>query len=181
MINYKIIADSIEFYKLFGFIQTEVQWTVPKLISDITKPDGKRDFYFDGEILVASAEQSFLYEYYKKSLKHGSYQATTACFRDDDVDNLHTKYFIKNELIKTDVVNEKELDKVISTCKSFFELKIRDKVEIEKTNEGYDLTYKGTELGSYGIRTCPFLQWIYGTGCAEPRLSSILKQYGISH
>jgi len=35
--------------------------------------------------------------------------------------------------------------------------------------------YNGVELGSYGIRECKFLKWIYGTGCAEPRLSQVIK------
>ena len=38
----------------------------------------------------------------------------------------------------------------------------------------YDIDYHGIELGSYGIRHCQFLNWIYGTGCAEPRLSKVM-------
>lgn len=34
----------------------------------------------------------------------------------------------------------------------------------------------GIELGSYGIRTCDYLEYIYGTGCAEPRLSQTIKK-----
>jgi hypothetical protein len=35
---------------------------------------------------------------------------------------------------------------------------------------------KGYELGSYGIRKYKNLfQWVYGTGCAEPRLSIVEK------
>ena len=40
--------------------------------------------------------------------------------------------------------------------------------------ELYDIDYHGIELGSYGIRHCQFLNWIYGTGCAEPRLSKVM-------
>lgn len=43
----------------------------------------------------------------------------------------------------------------------------------------YDLVYRGIELGSYGIRQCGFLTWIYGTGVAEPRLSRTMEMYGI--
>ena len=54
-------------------------------------------------------------------------------------------------------------------------------LEIIKTDIGYDITINGEELGSYGIRKCEFLKWIYGTGCAEPRLSTLIKKYnGIS-
>jgi len=45
----------------------------------------------------------------------------------------------------------------------------------------YDLVYRGIELGSYGIRRCEFLTWIYGTGVAEPRLSRVLQTYGVSY
>ena len=55
-------------------------------------------------------------------------------------------------------------------------------VEVEKVAAGdsiinYDIVSKigHYELGSYGIRTCDYLKWIYGTGCAEPRLSRVLK------
>lgn len=43
----------------------------------------------------------------------------------------------------------------------------------------YDLIYRGIELGSYGTRQCPYLTWIYGTGVAEPRLTRVMKKYGI--
>lgn len=33
------------------------------------------------------------------------------------------------------------------------------------------------ELGSYGIRECEYLKWIYATGCADPRLSKIINLY----
>ena len=45
----------------------------------------------------------------------------------------------------------------------------------------YDLMYRGIELGSYGIRHCNYLSWIYGTAVAEPRLTRILKTYGVSY
>lgn len=53
-------------------------------------------------------------------------------------------------------------------------------VKSEKSIVSYDIEYKGVELGSYGIRECSFLKWIYGTGIAENRTSNLLKQYGIS-
>lgn len=41
----------------------------------------------------------------------------------------------------------------------------------------YDDNLNHIELGSYGIRACNFLKWIYGTATAEPRLS---YAYGLS-
>lgn len=66
-------------------------------------------------------------------------------------------------------------------AKDFFEMVLKDSVEIkcvEQENSliNYDIMYKNHELGSYGIRKYENLfQWIYGTGCAEPRLSLIKK------
>jgi hypothetical protein len=84
---------------------------------------------------------------------------------------------LKNELIITDKVDQDELMNVVMLAKDFFLTKLG--IENEKSmkilvNEegGYDIEYKGIELGSYGIRECPFLAWIYATGCAEPRLST---------
>ena len=53
-------------------------------------------------------------------------------------------------------------------------------LEVFKTSIGFDIHYYdknglAVELGSYGIRECEFLKWIYGTGCAEPRLSKVCE------
>lgn len=97
----------------------------------------------------------------------------------ESFDYSHTKYFIKNELIKTDVVNEIELEKIIDKCLIFYKKYIPE-VIVSKTEIGFDIEYNGQELGSYGIRECEYLKWIYATGCAEPRLSKIINLYGIS-
>jgi hypothetical protein len=51
----------------------------------------------------------------------------------------------------------------------------------EVSNTQVDIEFAGIELGSYGIRSCDFLDWVYGTGVAEPRLSSIMGKYGITN
>lgn len=178
MIDYGIISDSIDFYEVKGFSRVEVPWTVTKGISDITKPLGAGDFelvHNDGKVLVASAEQSFLYQYAKGFLPKGKFQAVTPCFRKERFDSIHTKYFIKNELIVTDDVSTSSLKSVIDSSFQFF-LKYAENsdISIVKTDIGYDIEIKGIEVGSYGIRSCDFLTWIYGTGVAEPRLSSVL-------
>ena len=58
------------------------------------------------------------------------------------------------------------------------------RVDIVKTEEGYDLEVGGIEIGSYGIRKCDYLEWIYGTACAEPRMSVVIlknKLNGVSY
>ena len=181
MINYKIIADSIDYYENSGFIRIESPWTVSEYVDNLTKPKDRISFQLkhNNKCLVASGEQAFLYLYLKDFLPKGQFQTTTPCFRMESFDYSHTKYFIKNELIKTDIVNDIELEKIIDKCLIFYKKYIPD-VIVSKTEIGFDIEYNGQELGSYGIRECEYLKWIYATGCAEPRLSKIINLYGIS-
>ncbi len=184
MINYQYIADSIEYYEKKGFSRIESPWTVTEEISAITKPDDRIDFKLEhnGKVLVASGEQSFLYLYLKNFLPKGRFQTVTPCFRFESFDFLHTKYFMKNELIITDKVDSKEVGKLVDNSMNFFN-KYLDKnyINVIETDDGYDINYKEYELGSYGIRECEFLKWAYGTGIAEPRFSKIVNlQNGLS-
>lgn len=183
MIDYALIDRSISFYS--SFTRIEVPWMVSQEISNLTCPSERRhDFVLshNQKTLVASGEQSFLYLYCKEFLPLGRFQAVTPCFRNDYHDVTHRKHFIKNELIVTDDVSEDNLQKVIDLSVRFFHSEGFEELEVvqETLGSSYDILYKGTELGSYGIRTCPFLTWIYGTGVAEPRTSNLKKQYGIS-
>lgn len=176
MIDYGRLDRSTAYYEKAGFSRIEAPWTVTAEIANITKPEGKSNWEILGKnkVLVASGEQSFLYLYLKNFLPKGKYQTITPCFRDEPFDKTHTKYFMKNELIITDTVNFHELEQITHLCLRFFEqeLKLNDSVKIVTTAEGYDLvTTQGIELGSYGIRTCEYLSWIYATGLAEPRMT----------
>lgn len=184
MINYQLISDSINYYEKKGFSRIESPWTVTEKVSAITKPEDRIDFKLEhnGKVLVASGEQSFLYLYLKNFLPKGRYQTVTPCYRYESFDFLHTKYFMKNELIITDKVNNKELNKLVDDAMEFF-IKYLDKehIKVVETKDGFDINYKEYELGSYGIRECEFLRWIYGTGLAEPRFSKIVNlQNGLS-
>ena len=181
MINYKLIDDSINYYSANGFVRIESPWIVSDFIDQTTKPKGIQSFTIQhlNQNLVASGEQSFLSLYLNESLPKGKFQTVTPCFRDDPIDYLHKQYFIKNELIQTDDVNINSLQKMINIAFKFYscyfdELRV---VEVEK-NIQYDIFVDDCELGSYGIRSCEFLEWVYGTGCAEPRTSSLFKKYG---
>jgi len=175
MIDYNKIADSIDYYTEHGFTRIEAPWTVSKYVDDLTRPSDAVPFEltYNGKRLVASGEQSFLYLYLKDFLPKGQFQTVTPCFRLESFDYTHSKYFIKNELIKTDRVNEIELIKIVELCIGFYS-KYVSGLEIVRTDIGYDI-YKGdVELGSYGIRTNNFLEYIYATGIAEPRLSRVI-------
>jgi hypothetical protein len=181
MIDYKLLNDSLIFYENNGYKRIESPWTVSQYVDDLTRPKDRVPFELkhNNKRLVASGEQSFLYLYLKEFLPLGQFQTITPCYRFESFDYLHTKYFIKNELIKTDVVNKSELDKIVITALEFFN-KFFPRLDLDtiKTEDGYDITVNGLELGSYGIRECEFLKWIYGTGCAEPRTSKLIKLYG---
>lgn len=195
MINYNNITKSIDYYSTW-YKRVEVPWTVTEEISSITKPKGAKDFkliHDNGKVLVASAEQSFLYQYSKGYLPKGKFQTVTPCFRNENFDESHSKYFIKNELIVTNFERNVHLEyfNIVAQALGFFRplFKHPDNVRIKSiTDNSCDIVYISfygeIESGSYGIRSCSFLEWIYGTGCAEPRLSYVLeidkREYGVS-
>jgi hypothetical protein len=179
MIDYALLDNSCCFYEERNFARIEAPWTVTPQIDDITRPENKTPFELkhNDKRLVASGEQSFLYLYLKGFLPPGKFQTVTPCFRYEAFDFLHTKYFMKNELIRTDVVNQNALEEIVDMCLKFYQQFI-PLATVVKTPQGFDIEVDGKELGSYGIRSCEFLTWIYATGCAEPRTSSLIKLYG---
>ena len=183
-INYQLLHESTVFYEANGFKRIEVPWTVTKEISAITKPAGKKDFelvHEDNKVLVASAEQSFLYLYAKGFLPAGSYQGLSPCFRREPITGFHNKYFLKNELNRTDLTSVTDLKSLIDTAFAFFKRYCPEEhLKVVPTGkDSYDIEFHGIELGSYGIRECSFVKWLFGTGIAEPRLSMALSQHGI--
>ena len=182
MVDYKKIADAVEYYKNFDYKYIEVPWIISLDTMLITRPPGARLFStFAGE-LVASGEQSFLE--IRKKLKPGKYQCVTPCFRDEKIrDKLHKQYFIKNELIwipepTKDVpychLVDKMLAEVLPFFKRYFDAKVIE-VPIDNAHVNKDIFINGIEVGSYGCRSLGSFTWIYGTGCAEPRLTQAIK------
>jgi hypothetical protein len=188
MINYGFLHASTLFYEERKFMRIEAPWTVTEEIANITKPKHLGETFYlrdKKKMLVGSAEQSFLYLACKGFLSPGSYQAITPCFREDLHGPLHSKYFMKNELIDTKTVTLSRLTEVVEMAAEFFQSMVPSahRIEVkETTTQGdepsFDIEYnsplKTIELGSYGIRHTSFLSWIYGTGCAEPRLSNAI-------
>jgi seryl-tRNA synthetase len=176
MINYRILIQALDYYQSMGFTHKEVDWLVEESIANITKPDFVRNFYIDDKALVGSAEQSFLQMITHNELPPGQYVALTPCFRDDVEDLTHKRYFMKVELIDTLNTSEERLNEIVNICVDFF--KQFTDVRIEKTGDlMYDIVdaKTGIELGSYGIRHHQSVNtWIYATGVAEPRLSTVI-------
>lgn len=184
MIDYNNLYKSIEYFEEKGFERIEVPWIVPEAIDSITRDLNKNPYITSGGNLIASGEQGFLYLMLKGNLPKGKYCTITPCFRDDRYDFLHCPYFMKSELIIVDPEVKKYksiLSQLVSECinffSSFFPLeKIRqintkkDSIDIEIIKDG--IWY---EVGSYGFRVHKHLRWIYGTACAEPRLTRLIK------
>jgi len=182
MINYKLIDRSITYYEAHGFKRIESPWTVSKAIDDLTRPEGVIPYQLkhNDKCLVASGEQSFLYMNLKEFLPKGKFQTVTPCFRNEPFDELHSKYFIKNELIQTDIVNKFYLDEMVESALEFFHIFFnKNDIKVVEIDDSFDIVAGDYELGSYGIRSNFFLDYIYGTGCAEPRLSRLIRNFGI--
>lgn len=184
MIDYKILADSTEYYQALGFTRIEAPWTVSEATSEITRPQQSIDYMLmhNRKVLVGSGEQSFLYLMTKGYLVPGKYQTVTPCFRDEQFDLMHSKYFMKNELIITDDVSRESLSDVIHKSLGFFAKYIPIQyLTIAEYSDTTDIEcvigYTNYELGSYGIRHESHLEWVFATGCAEPRLSTVIKMY----
>lgn len=184
---YSTINHSTIFYPLNGFKYIDTPWTVNETISNITKPTDKKDFPVNDKVLVASGEQSFLQLINDNKIQPGQYCTITPCFRDEKIETeMHKQYFMKTELIywerlSTDVNQRTKMHNImhdmINLCKDFFEHYI--KVKLLQIEDTFDIVSEvgEYELGSYGIRAHENIIWVYGTGCAEPRLSNVIAKY----
>ena len=193
VINYTRLTEALDYYtKVCGFIYKDVSWLVNEEISNITKPDERKNFFVRDKVLVASAEQSFLQKVLiDKSLEYDeNYIAITPCFRDEPVlDELHNLFFMKAEMfcrIKSTKDGYKLLDLYIRAAQAFFErYNIKTKVvdtgcTFFLTIQSYDIIDEktGIELGSYSLNELKHEanMWVCGTGLAEPRFSVVLNK-----
>lgn len=164
----------------------------------VTKPMGVCNYivykeHYEGKkkAFVASGEQSFLYLINKGFLpSRGRFHTITPCMRNDSFDEKHTKYFMKLELINYDTnitrnFNRFDVNSMMQDAKKFFEQNVYDVSKLKVEEQQYeqnalDINYEredtdDVELGSYGLRECSFLKWVYGTGLAEPRFSRMTR------
>jgi hypothetical protein len=171
-IDYDKIAAAIFWYKALGYKYIEAPWLVSNDSMMVTAPPDRRLFSTFAGNLVASGEQSFIE--IRKSLKPGHYLCATPCFRDEPIlDEWHLQSFFKVELIEVEpILVEESINSMIGDAAAFFSRWVN--AERKRTNIGYDLEYNGIELGSYGYREHEDFKWVYGTGCAEPRLSQVV-------
>ena len=169
-IDYNKIFNALEYYKSKGFEYIHLDWLVDEKISNITKPDICKNFFVNDTVLVASGEQSFIKLLIENKLS-GRYVGITPCFRDENnIDYTHSEYFLKVELIDTNVSGNSL--KEINLSLEFFNSYIKSEILLTGV-DNYDIIDSNNriELGSYGIREYDGMKWIYATGLAEPRLT----------
>lgn len=188
-ISWRDVAKAISIYEADGFRYVEVPWYVSDLSVNVTLPRGVKALRCvrpsDSPLrippildlpLVGSAEQSFIEMALHGELDPGKYVAASPCFRDDKPDNLHQKTFFKVELIEITSARPSKaaVRAMAEIALSFYHmLEGGEAAEIVETPEGLDISLRGVELGSYGRRSLYGLNWVYGTGFAEPRFSIV--------
>ena len=172
-IDYGILAAALDFYQKRGYSYKEVPWVVSDEATNVTLPKDRIATRVPYGCLVGSAEQAFI-ELLKRGQQLKKHCAITPCFRDEpDYDELHHAYFMKCELFDAQATPQR-LQAMIDDAVAFFTTYIP--VKVVSTAIGYDIEAGGIELGSYGFRTYKKTTFIYGTGCALPRLTTAMQQ-----
>jgi hypothetical protein len=184
-IDWSLIAKAVEYYQCLGYEYIEVPWTVPRAVSTLTWP-GPVNWVTEFGDLVGSAEQSFLCLGRVQLLDPKKrYVAVSPCFRmEPQFDKWHSPTFMKVELYSAD---KRAWTRFLDHAWDLFnDLGIDLAMTIER--DGPHGPYmvqndieaivgnKVVELGSYGYRTLGGYTWSYGTGLAEPRTSTVVKE-----
>lgn len=181
--QYKNIYKALEFYKGLGYTCIDTPWVVDDSIINITKPKDRKAInvpFLNGS-LVGSGEQGFIKLVLNGELQGGNYVTVTPCFRDEPfIDALHRNYFMKCELISIGRFRKDPLNLLMDAYRYFVTV-VQHPEELEVITIdhklSYDLNYKEIEIGSYGANDTNDIGWTFGTGIAEPRLSTIEKIY----
>jgi hypothetical protein len=173
-IDYVLLGEAQKFYAARGFQYIEAPWLVSTKATYPTKPPECKDFIIRSLALVGSGEQSFVQLMLDGNLEPGKYQTITPCFRDETTLSDSTRLgFMKLELIHiSNSIND--LKDMICHATKFMKMHADIRVQQMGYQNQYDIVTadeQQLELGSYGMREYEDLNWIYGTGCAEPRLS----------
>lgn len=174
-IDWRLLAQAIDYYEKRDFEYVELPYFVPSFVSDITF-DGN-GFNVDSlHSLIGSAEQSFLNDavscWRDKDMAPGRYVGCTPCFRKEPEYNaLSQPHFMKVELFQCG--GEADAWALMQIARQFMVLALPFHVSvlIETTSDGWDLVVNGVEVGSYGVRKYADFSWAYGTGLALPRFS----------
>lgn len=185
-ISWEYLIRTIEYFKSRGYKYIEVPWLVSNEAIRSTF-NGPISEVFQNKYVVGSGEQSFVQLQLDGKLPIGKYVTLTPCFRDEiELSDIKQLSFMKVELYDFRAFYNAKfaLMETIKLCETWFN-KLQDTaVNIVRTGESeYDINLHGIEIGSYGIRTynktlnekneC---HWIYATGLAEPRFSTVVNK-----
>lgn len=193
MISWDNVSRAILHYQKLGFQYLETPWIVSDEAIQATIPPGATASFCGDGYLVGSAEQGFVELMIQGKLGPGRYVSAGPCFRSDPVDKYHQRHFFKVELIclVSPTTAFEDIDEGVHTLarmvKEFFDEvltpssedqdAIRDfqaePTKLVKTQDGLDIELNGIELGSYGFRRFQSFEWLYGTGYADPRFSTV--------
>jgi seryl-tRNA synthetase len=178
LINWSRLGAAVEFYKMRGYEYIEVPWAIEHERLMATCPTEDHVMRINGEdCLIGSAEQGFIA--LNNLVLERPYVSCSPCWRKEPVyDQIHHGTFMKVELytpFDSRFAYRFSANKMIDDAMDFFKSQIQftDRLSVVETDQGSDIEYSGIELGSYGIRTFQNIGWVYGTGLAEPRFSSI--------
>jgi hypothetical protein len=181
--SWERLARAQKYYESFGFRYVDVPWAITEEVADITTPAECSYVYYNDAVMVGSAEQSFL-QIWTALDSASMYYAITPCFRDEEeLTKITRPYFMKLELFSKNI---HLLPFIRAAAMAFFQnecgytnKKNVNTVLLDITPEGHetrDINYKNIELGSYGYRKHEDMEWVYGTGLAEPRFSVALDK-----
>lgn len=187
-IDWALITRSASYYRTIGYKQVEVPWAVERKFAMATCPEER--FLIESTLgdLVGSAEQGFIQQDHRGLLGKGKFQAITPCFRHEDhLDYLHQNTFLKLELYINDGDLFKAMDDMAKNARTVARGLVHELTTgtgfilptpvLIEVDGGMDLTMGGIELGSFGVRTFEHVSWAFGTGHAEPRLSSTVNDF----
>lgn len=179
-IDWVNIAVAVRFYRRRRYQHVEVPWVVPPHVTAATIPPGIVARRTQDGDLVGSGEQGLLALAVEGKLAPGLYQTTTPCFRDDPLDDLHGKHFVKVELMH--LHPDPDVRRLIDAARTLFSTWIEVRVvDVGDGQQDIVDARTGVELGSYGIREALGVRWAYGTGLAEPRMSQVLASQPMPH
>lgn len=189
VIHYSRLSDAIQFYTNLGYKYVEVPWAVPEWAIKATCPNPlSKPAIARSQFLVGSAEQSFIYLDVSEQLGKGRFVACTPCVRPGDIGPFNQPTFMKVELYRNDEVSPLTLNEMMGHAGYYFEKQARrhsPSAQLEWSNflddgvptfdDVLDINLNGLEVGSYGMREFRAIQWVFGTGLAEPRFSMALE------
>lgn len=180
MIDYRKIVAAIDYYEKHGFELIEVPWCVVPEAKLATLPkhiDRKQTETVWGD-LIGSAEQGFIDMMIDSLMPFGRYMAVSPCFRiERQYSELTRPWFMKLELIDYMPKSPAQSrDELLQLSLEFFRRYIDTTVEVMGDGMFDIVTLDPViELGSYGTRIFGNHEWAYGTGIAEPRLSTSIE------